>query len=901
VKLKTISWVIGAAFAAPAFTQPALAQENAPSTPTGDAPTVVVTGMRASLRSAMNIKKNASEIVDSIAAEDIGKLPDANLAEALQRVPGIQIQRNEGEGTGVAIRGLAQVKTLLDGREVYSDAGRDLALENIPTELLGGVDVYKNPSSSLIEGGLGGIINLKSRRPFDFKGFSASGTVRITDNSLANSTTPQVSGLVSNRWKTSIGEIGLMLNATYNKTEARRDNIGVEPFNDRCDLVDYNHNGYLSSTNSCTKDPGDLVYAPAGGGNSLDITKRKRKGLNVVGQWRPTNTLDFTLGLTGYQFDREIDQYVAYANKLALKALPGATFGYSTVPGHENTVESGAYRDVGFTQNTQYQLANAFTNQMALAGKWAATDTLKVSGDFARTISAQDASIGNVRMSNTWNATGTTLNFNAADKYPILDLTGFDFNNKALWNPQDSAHSITRLDGSSTAARVDVSKTLADGPVTSLDFGYRYASRDMSNGFGVRNHAIPSQTSGFQLAQAMPEAFTPNPFKGNFYNGQPHMVLPDYNWVIPVSLPKDIAKVCAALSDSVCYPTFDPFNSYAATEKTNSLYGQVNYSFMLGSFPVDGNVGLRYVRTDLHINGTRRSNGNIFTPIDSTSKYDDKLPSLNAKVELKHDLFLRLAYGKQITRPSFGDLNPNSSYSLGAGSGQQVTGTVGNPNLKPLRSTSFDTSLEYYFSKDSYAYATAFRKKVSGFIQNVQVTENIALPEYPGYTTALVSRKINGDNGVINGLEIGVQSFLTFLPAPFDGLGLQANYTRVDSKAPGPVAGTTFPIQYLSKNSYNLVGYYEKNGWRARLAYSHRDDWLDTLRGPGSGSLPIFAGPFGIVDASIGYKFNDHYDFSIDIQNLNQAEDFYYMGVKDRQRFHDIWDRKVSAVLKYTF
>ena len=276
MKLKTISWVIGAAFAAPAFTQPVLAQENAPSTPAADAPTVVVTGMRASLRSAMNIKKNASEIVDSIAAEDIGKLPDANLAEALQRVPGIQIQRNEGEGTGVAIRGLAQVKTLLDGREVYSDAGRDLALENIPTELLGGVDVYKNPSASLIEGGLGGIINLKSRRPFDFKGFSASGTVRITDNSLADSTTPQVSGLVSNRWKTAIGDIGLMLNATFNKTEARRDNIGVEPFNDRCDLVDYNHNGILSNTNSCATDPGDLVYAPAGGGKGEKVAAAKR-------------------------------------------------------------------------------------------------------------------------------------------------------------------------------------------------------------------------------------------------------------------------------------------------------------------------------------------------------------------------------------------------------------------------------------------------------------------------------------------------------------------------------------------------------------------------------------------------------------------------------------------------
>jgi iron complex outermembrane receptor protein len=918
MNLKKMSWIIGAIFATPAIASYAQTEESPPSASapvlatqaaapppaamaSQDSSVVMVTGMRASLRNAMNIKKNATEIVDSIAAEDIGKLPDANIAEALQRVPGIQIQRSDGEGTSVAIRGLSQVKTLLDGREIYSDAGRDLSLENIPTELLGGIDVYKNPSASMIEGGLGGIINLKSRRPFDFKGFSASGTVRATENSTYKSVTPQISGLVSNRWNTSIGQVGAMLNLTYDKSDVRKDTIGVEPFNNRCDLVDYDHNGILSKTNNCALDQGDLVFSPAGGGNSVNMTKRRRIGANFVGQWRPSNTLEFTLGLTEYKYDREADTFLGYANKLALAPLPGAPFGFSTIPGHENTVESGAYRDVGFTENSLYQIQKSFTNQIALSGKWAPADDLKLNADFAHTNSAQDQSSGGLRMSNTWNPTGTTLNFNTAGKYPTFDLSGFDFNNKALWNLLDSSHGIGRQDGSSSAARVDLNKSLSNGVISSVDFGLRYASRNISNKSGLLNHTMPTQASGYSLAQTLPEAFGPNPLKGNFYNGLDHMIITNYNWLIPVSLAQNIPKVCAAINNANCYPSFDPFNTYNATEKTKALYGQANYSFMLGSLPVDGNFGLRYVQTDLQISGTRRSNGNTYTPIDQDTKYNDKLPSFNARIELKSDLFLRLAYGKQITRPAFSDLNPNSSYTLGAGSGQQVQGIVGNPDLKPLRSTSFDTSLEYYFTKDSYAYVTAFRKNVSGFIQNIQVTEDISLPEYPNNSSALVSRKINGDNGVINGLEIGIQSFLTFLPSPFDGLGMQANYTRVNSKAPGPVVGTTFPIQYLSKNSYNLVAYYEKNGWRARVAYSYRDDWLDTLQGPGSGSLPIFAAPFGVVDASFGYKFNDHYDFSIDVQNLNQAEDTYYMGVKDRQRFHDVWDRKISAVLKYTF
>lgn len=901
MKLKKISWIIGALFAAPGLTNFAQAQENAQVAPTGEPAVIVVSGMRASLRSAMNTKKNATEIVDSIAAEDIGKLPDSNIAEALQRVPGIQIQRNEGEGTSVAIRGLSQVKTLLDGREIYSDAGRDLSLEFIPTELLAGVDVYKNPSAGLIEGGLGGIINLKSRKPFDFKGFTATGTVRYTNNSLEGSNDPQVSGLISNRWDTGVGQVGVMLNVTHAKTSTRKDNTGVEPYGNRCDLVDVNKNGILSPTNSCALDAGDLVFAPAGGGNSVDITKRKRTGVTIVGQWRPSNTLEFALSGTSYKFERETDQFVGYANKLALAPLPGAQWTFSKEPGHGNTVQSGAYRDVGFTQNTLYQLQDSFTNQVALNAKWAPADDLKVNADFAHTNSGQDTGAGSLRMSNTWNATGTTLNFDTSGAYPKLDLTGFDFNNKALWNPLDSNHSVGHLEGSSTSARVDVTKTLDTPVINSVDVGLRFASRDMSNQLGTRYHTIPTQASGYRLDQVLPEAFSSNPYKNDFYNGLGHMVITNYNWVIPENLVQNVAKVCAALGDTVCYPTFDPFNTYSADEKTKTLYGQANYSFKLGSLPVDGNFGLRYVRTDLSINGTRRSNGNIYTPINQKSEYSDMLPSVNARFELKSDLFMRLAYGKQITRPAFADLNPNSSYTLGAGSGQQVQGTVGNPDLKPLRSTSFDASLEYYFTKDSYTYVSAFRKNVSGFIQNVQVSENISLPEFPGNTTALVSRKINGEDGVIDGYEVGVQSFLSFLPAPFDGFGMQANYTRVNSSAPGPVVGTTVPIQYLSKNSYNLVAYYEKNGWRARVAYSHRDGWLDTLTGPGSGSLPIYAGSFGIVDASIGYKFNDHYDFAIDVQNVNQAEDMYYMGTLDRKRFRDIWDRKISAVLKYTF
>lgn len=177
----------------PAGSDPSAANPQVVDDATGD---IVVTGYRQSLQNAQNIKRNATEIVDSIVAEDIGKLPDNNLAEALQRVPGVQITRNHGEGSGIAIRGLTQVKTLVNGREAFSDNSRDLSLENIPAEVLAGIDVYKNPSATLVEGGLGGVINLKTRRPFDFDGFQASISGRMNYYDFVRRGKPQVSGLI---------------------------------------------------------------------------------------------------------------------------------------------------------------------------------------------------------------------------------------------------------------------------------------------------------------------------------------------------------------------------------------------------------------------------------------------------------------------------------------------------------------------------------------------------------------------------------------------------------------------------------------------------------------------------------------------------------------------------------
>ncbi|WP_148293639.1 TonB-dependent receptor plug domain-containing protein, partial [Azospirillum sp. B4] len=260
----------------------------------GDLEEIVVTGVRASLKSAEAIKRDAPEIVDSIVAEDIGKLPDRNVAEALQRVAGIQIQRNYGEGSSVAIRGLTQVRTELNGRDIFTAGGVDLLnLEDVPAELLAGIDVYKNPSAEQVEGQLSGVINFRTRKPFDFSGFKFAGGVTGNYYDLAEKTGPSGSVLVSDRWNTGIGEIGVLADVAYQKDYFRDDQITTEPFytlNQSRNPDGSFVNPSDAATAAALGRTGQLTTITHGGGLNKNYGNRQRFGTDVALQWKPSDT-----------------------------------------------------------------------------------------------------------------------------------------------------------------------------------------------------------------------------------------------------------------------------------------------------------------------------------------------------------------------------------------------------------------------------------------------------------------------------------------------------------------------------------------------------------------------------------------------------------------------------------
>ncbi|MES3153948.1 TonB-dependent receptor [Sphingomonas faeni] len=871
---------------------------------TGD---IVVTGFRQSLQNAQNTKRNASEIVDSIVAEDIGKLPDNNLAEALQRVPGVQITRNHGEGSGIAIRGLTQVRTLVNGREAFSDNSRDLSLENIPAEVLAGIDVYKNPSSTLVEGGLGGVVNLKTRRPFDFKGFQASVSGRMNYYDFIGRGKPQVSGLISNRFSTGIGEIGILLGAAYIRSAGRFDNQGAEPFNDRYNIVDFNKNGiFVGRTGPANGvvtpgqgplDPGDRVLSPNGGGDTLEITDRTRIVYNGALQWKASDRLSFFVEGFYNKYDYTQDVNLAYANRGPLQAADDATFVFQD---GTNVVKSGSYRNVEFTSSANTFDRKSYVWQIAGGGSWNATDFFKLSTDIAYTKAQRVDNSSGTRAGNNGNTTGTRLDFDTSGDQVSLALSGFDFGDVSKYRYLESSASREQATTDGFAGRLDGEYEIPDFFVKSISVGGRYTTRDVERMQGTRNHfpVAPSGSPAITFpATIFPQGLGPIANSSDFFRtgNVPNPIGVVY--AVPTDIQRNQALLCQVFGDTVCAVSYAPANTYSQKEDTYAVYGQINLDLDVLGVPVDGNIGARYLRTSLSTVGViQRPNGST-SPIDQDASYKNFLPSANLRFKITPELFLRFAAAKQLTRPQFTNLSPTLNISSLAAN-QILSINAGNPDLKPLRSTSYDASLEYYYSRSGYVYLSGFLKKVNGFIQNTVTRETVSLPDFPTVTQADINRPQNGDNGTIKGFEVGTQTFLDFLPTPLDGFGIQANYTFVDSKAPSPIAGQSVPLQGLSKNSYNLVGFYEKGGFRLRAAYTWRDDYVETTTGPGSGSLPIYVKPFDQLDASIGYSINDHFDISFDASNILNALNQTYFGEKIRPRFNNIYDRRFGLVIR---
>ena len=864
-----------------------------------DDQTIVVTGLRRSLRSAQNIKRNSEQIVDAIVAEDIGKLPDITVSDTAARIPGIQVERAGGEASRVLLRGLDRnyYTTTYNGREIFTAETRSVALQDFPAGAISAVEVFKTSTANLVEPGLAGLINVRSRRPFDFSGLEVAGSVWANYPKQSRDIKPNAQLLLSNRWNAGDGEFGALINFSYTRLHYQ-DSIRRHGFF-IANLFGRTTPGGPEFVIGRTPDWPEIRY------NEAD---RWRPSVNGALQWRPSPDLEFYAEGLWQGFREES------TDRLWSQPLWGGA-SYSNIVFREGTNDiisgtvTGPRSCCGISSADGFQGATkrrTDTYQFAVGGRYEA-GPLVITGDLARTDSTFKLSAASVDY--YINRNDYSVNWFTGEvggKGPTFEVVGLDVTDPANYNYRGFFDKELVAKGKDWQARLDADYEPGVDWLPKIQGGVRYTNRDASrvdgerywdaNNQGLFQIPISQVPLDYQLFQSA--------FRGDSLKPTPTTWLaPTFDSVrsnleairqfnIDQGIPLDPRRDRSQNNDTNG-PAPVPTRNFDINEKTLAGYAQLKFAFE-GSIPVDGLLGVRVVRTEDRIDGFQAEPNEPAVPVRVDNSYTNWLPNLNVNIHLTEQVKLRLAGTKTITRPLFDQLNPglvlNTPPTCPPGQpGCVISGSGGNPFLEPLRSNNYDASLEYYFSRTGFASVAAFRRDMRGFIVN----RSVIYPD-PDPATGLpiqIVGPVNTNKGRIQGFEAQVTTFFDWegIPTWARAFGVQANATYIDAKidfplfcapdadecVPGPAAGPNATvvrtrIPDVSKWTFNLVGMYERGPLTARLSYNHRTGFPEGTLDPRDGffTLQGRGRSLGRLDWSSSYAVNDNLTLFFDWTNI---------------------------------
>ncbi|SEL60393.1 TonB-dependent receptor [Pseudoxanthomonas sp. GM95] len=860
---------------APAQDATPVASPQTPAEPGNakDLDAVKVVGLRASLQSAQSIKRDATQIIDSVVAEDLGKLPDVTASASLARVTGVQVTRAAGEAADVQVRGLPNLTTTYNGRELFTAENRSVALQDFPAGGVAGLDVYKSSTAELVEGGIAGLIDVRSRRPFDFEGRELSGSMNYAYFDQADKGDLNGNFLFSDRWDTDVGEMGFLINAAWNRLrflDSTRENslvMGVAQPNQ-------------------TDEPG--FRYPDGIGTFYGQGMRTRPSVNSAFQWKPNESWEINADFL-YQGFRSHDDdsymfvplYTGDTQFSNVVTAPG-----ESGPQAQSLTASGGLRPEGYQASTN---ASTNTYQIGLGAVYH-EGGVRWSTDLAATNSKFKLKQANIDYAF---ASAPVVDVNYA--VPGSDGGGsYSFQNFDLTDPNNFIFRGLydrnyEASGKDFQARTDFEFTPESGVITAYQAGLRYTDRDAERKSGDRYGYV--EGAGLSYLD-LPVTLSTT---GGGFEGDSHA--PPTRWVAPTrDSIRDNVYALRQLTDSLLgpdnhdfddygLPAFNPLNTFNANEKASTGYAQVKYAFDT-AIPIDGAVGMRVVRTKTQVDGTSRDDATAtYSPISSSTRYTDYLPNASIRFRVTDTFQIRAAATKTRTRPNFDQLNPSTIVNSPQGACNTDpdsvncfrTASSGNPNLSPLESENYDLSFEYYFSPTGSATLAFFRRDVKGFIANVTTDQADA-----EYGTLRLTQPENGGEGKLQGAEFAFTSFLDFdaLPEWARAFGVQANYTYIDGGAEqGPTVASSIPgeprIPGVSKNSYNLVLLYEKPEFSARLAYNWRSKWVqeysqvyDAALGANGPFFPLVQDDRGTLDMSLNYTPIPAVTFAFDVSNI---------------------------------
>ncbi|SNS19894.1 MULTISPECIES: TonB-dependent receptor [unclassified Azospirillum] len=888
-------WLMAASCAA-ALAAPASAQDAGGDTTLDE---IVVTGFRGSLASAIETKKNSSNFVDAVNAEDIAKFPDLNLAESLQRIPGIAIDRDGGEGRTITVRGLSSdfTRVRLNGLEALAttggtdgsggaNRGRGFDFNIFASELFNNIKVNKSQSAEIEEGSLGATVDLQTGQPFDYKDFTFAASAKGTYNDLSKKYNPRATLLVADKFLDD--KIGVLASAAYSTRNVFEEGASTTRWE---------------------------VPVPSPTTAPNPNTKFRSVPANLAAQqaWHPRipryGRLDYDqdrLGLTGaiqlQPFDNtRIDLNVLYAKlkqnrtEQYLEAISfsrtgaagmGGTDVVSGVIDDKNALVQGRFN--GVDMRTEYRRdelnADFLQYSVGLDQGIGESVTLKLLAGWSS--NTQDNPEQTTVSLERYNSNGYSYDFTGDKKLPGFDY-GFDVTNPANW-----AWSSSSAQGDASLIRMRPNKTKNEFVNYRADLLWDATDNvTLKTGFAWKKYDFKTEEWRRinENAVALPAGTSVAQISKLFSGFGRHMDMPagtPSSWIVP-----DLDKIGEILGIYCnCTNQFGNFTlskdnqlgqNRDVTEKDLAFYGQADFNFEVMGKAVRGNIGLRRVKTE------QNAFGYVGTrPTTTDRSYWDTLPSMNVSVEATEDVFVRFAAGKVMARPRLPDLTPGGSINS-----QSKTLTIGNPDLEPYRANTVDIGLEWYPDRETLVSVGYFYKDIKTYIQNVASTQVLRTVELPLESLPAaeldnlytVTRAQNTEGGPLKGFEISVQKPFTFLPAPFDNLGGILNYTHVKSNIvynlPSGATNVqrTEPLVNLSPNSLNATLYYETEKFSVRVSGSFRDAYLTNVA-PGNNIDVRGKNSTFNLDLNASYNINEHLTVSFEAINLTDQYDDKWVG-----------------------
>tara|TARA_R110002167_G_scaffold36382_3_gene115191 strand:+ start:843 stop:3479 length:2637 start_codon:yes stop_codon:yes gene_type:complete len=862
VGVSALALAAGLALPALAQAQDATATQDPQATEVDE---VVVTGIRASLRDSIAVKRRSALVIEAISSEDIGQLPNVTIAEELIRLPGINGTRDRGNQSQAAIRGLGPrlVLGLVNDREVASsEPDRNVRWEIYPSEVVSGVEVYKSQSADLIAGGVAGTINIRTVRPLDYTGArvaASAGAIYYESGKDLPDYDP----------------LGYRASASF--TEHLSDTLGVNLGISRQEQ----HNGFASFQGWGFNDeetggqPGDvdgdsdLDATPWGAQTEVKRLVEDRTGVNGALQWRPSSNFELNFDALYSKIGIDEDQNQAwYGRNGAIGNWAGGSGWAYSDPGAsytiiDNTVVAATLPFVSVTNVIAHYVEDKTLFVTGVNGRWSM-------GDWTLT---GDLSYSKAERDNTWQAVFTEVypNWLSFDMragvtpsvYTTSDPADPTIQTLPSWVPgqTDRGH----LEDELMAARFDAEHWLGDTGLTKVSFGGRISER----------------SKGYRMTQW---------YQDPIIAALPANLLSSFSvtdFIAPALLNGDFEALAEA-----AYGRFaEPANAevlgsrWDVDEQVVEAYVKADFASQWGSTPLTGNVGVRVVSTSTTSDGFESVNGGALTPVSIDNDYVEVLPSLNLTFELAQNKLLRFGAARTVARPPLDELRAGRTLWNSA---PPPTGSAGNPLLEPFRATQFDLSYEWYFAPEALFAAAVYYKDVDSHIGYSTQPVDI------GGVTYNVTGPFNGDGGGISGAELTFQTPFSFIPG-LENFGIYTNFAYVNSDvkefypAANPLESTG-----LAKETATVDLWYSNGRFESRLGYKYHSPF--TIIAGWDGSALRTLESEAILDFSASYQVTDQVGVRFQASNLtDEPVRIHYDNSADRLARYDQYGRRFSV------